>query len=82
MHRNAVSNLERGTGNREPYVSDPQLSTVYRLAKALDVAPELLLPDVSMPLKTRSTEQESNKAMSRIEAELYGVIAAERDSIY
>lgn len=77
MHRNAVSNLERATANREPFVSDPQLSTVYRLAKALNVPPVHLLPDATISLTTRSTEQETLGAMSVVEKDLHAMIAAE-----
>lgn len=74
MHRNAVSNLERGTSNRSPYISDPQLSTVYRLAKALDVPPYILLPDIGALLLPRSPEQESKEALSKVEAQLIKLI--------
>ncbi|GAA4752704.1 helix-turn-helix transcriptional regulator [Gordonia alkaliphila] len=78
MHRNAVSNLERGTSNRAPHISDPQLSTVYRLARALDVPPMWLLPDVDKVLPARSREQASAMALSRVEAEVAELIAAEK----
>lgn len=75
LHRNAVSNLERGTSNREPFVSDPQLSTVYRLAHALEVPPSYLLPDVNTPrLPKRSAEQASDTAMSRVEETLHRLV--------
>lgn len=75
MHRNAVSNLERGTSNRDPYLSDPQLSTVYRLARALDVPPAYLIPDVGVPPAPRSTERVSPTAVSQVEAELHALLA-------
>lgn len=78
LHRNAVSNLERGTSNRAPYISDPQLSTVYRLARALDVPPLWLLPDVGMLLPARSREQATAMALSRVEAEVAALVAGER----
>ncbi len=70
MHRNQVSNLERNHSNRDPYIADPQLSTIYRLALALSVPPAWLLPDVDRPVQRRSPEQASNKAVSVVEAEL------------
>lgn len=80
MHRNAVSNLERATSNRPPNISDPQLSTVYRLARALDVPPVYLLPDVTAPLPARSREQEDRKALSAVEADLHRLISADAES--
>lgn len=45
VSRNVISNLERNeNAGRKP--SDPQLSTVYRLAQALAVPPAALLPGV------------------------------------
>ncbi|ALC05153.1 transcriptional regulator [Corynebacterium deserti GIMN1.010] len=41
--RNTISNLERNENNRGTSV-DPQLSTVYKLAQALDVPPVALMP--------------------------------------
>lgn len=47
VSRNVISNLERNeNAGRKP--SDPQLSTVYRLAQALDVPPAVLLPAVGV----------------------------------
>lgn len=43
IHRNQISNLERNV-SRDDGCNDPKLSTVYKLARALDVAPALLLP--------------------------------------
>jgi len=63
LHRNQVSNLERARSNREPFISDPQLSTVYRLA----VPPAVLLPDVESMLPEQSPELTDG---SRVEAEL------------
>ncbi|QUD81359.1 helix-turn-helix transcriptional regulator [Gordonia polyisoprenivorans] len=70
MHRNQISNLERNTSNQEPFIADPQLSTVYRLAQALEVTPRLLIPDGDTAVHQRSPEQESRAAESRVEAEL------------
>lgn len=77
MHRNAVSNLERATSNRHPFISDPQLSTVYRLARALDVPPAWLLPDLNTALPTRSREQHTVKALSAVETELQRLLAGD-----
>jgi len=68
LHRNQISNLERARSNREPYISDPQLSTVYRLAVALNVPPSLLLPDVGSLLPEQSPELTDG---SRVERELF-----------
>lgn len=76
MHRNAVSNLERGTSNRDPFISDPLLSTVYRLASALDVAPALLLPDLTATPPARSAELGGPAVRSEVEAELHRLIVA------
>ncbi|GEE01817.1 hypothetical protein nbrc107696_22630 [Gordonia spumicola] len=70
LHRNQISNLERGTSNRDPFVSDPQMSTVYRLARALDVPPSYLLPDLESQVRGRSSEQMSSEALSIIETRL------------
>lgn len=77
MHRNQVSNLERGTSNRAPGLSDPLLSTVYRLAKALDVPPSYLLPDVDRAVAARSPEQSSDAKVSWVETELRALLRAE-----
>nr|WP_212763253.1 helix-turn-helix transcriptional regulator [Gordonia araii] len=76
MHRNQVSNLERARSNREPFISDPQLSTVYRLAVALDVPPTYLLPDANGLLPEQSPELTDG---SRVEKELYERLAGEAD---
>lgn len=70
MHRNQVSNLERGVSNREPGISDPLLSTVYRLARALSVPPSYLLPDIDRAVQPRSPEQSSDAEVSRVESDL------------
>ncbi len=43
LTRNTISNIERNLGNADT-PGDPRLSTVYRLARALDVPPAALLP--------------------------------------
>lgn len=75
MHHNQVSNLERNTSNREPFIADPQLSTVYRLARALEVPPAYLLPDLDHPVRRTSPEQATNAAVSRVEEELRRLVA-------
>ncbi|MFT4124881.1 MAG: helix-turn-helix transcriptional regulator [Gordonia sp. (in: high G+C Gram-positive bacteria)] len=75
MHRNQISNLERNTSNREPFIADPVLSTVFRLARALEVAPRLLIPDLDIPVQRRSPEQSSRAAVSRVESELQRILA-------
>ncbi|MCF8611607.1 helix-turn-helix domain-containing protein [Gordonia sp. HY285] len=74
MHRNQISNLERGTSNREPHVADPLLSTVYRLAGALDVPPAYLMPDLRSAVATRSFEQSSRAELSAVETALRDVL--------
>ncbi|WP_342746279.1 helix-turn-helix domain-containing protein [Rhodococcoides kyotonense] len=76
MHRNQISNLERNTSNRDPFIADPQLSTVYRLALALKVAPTLLIPDGNILVRRRSPEQSTRTAYSRVEAELTDRLSA------
>lgn len=75
MHRNQISNLERNTSNREPFIADPQLSTVYRLARALEVTPRLLIPDGDTAVKRRSPEQSTRAAYSKVETELEQLLA-------
>ncbi|MFW0796179.1 helix-turn-helix transcriptional regulator [Gordonia sp. CPCC 205515] len=70
MHHNQISNLERNTSNRDPYIADPKLSTIYRLARALDVPPSLLLPDLNRRVQRQSPEQATNRSLSQVEAEL------------
>ncbi|WIM71443.1 helix-turn-helix domain-containing protein [Corynebacterium suedekumii] len=43
MARNTISNIERNENNNGS-PADPRLSTIYRLAAALDVPPAVLLP--------------------------------------
>ena len=69
------SHLERNTSNREPKIADPQLSTVYRLAKALRVPPVYLLPDADSQVHRKSPEQATTAAMSRVEQHLARLLA-------
>lgn len=69
MHRNQISNIERNVSSNDG-VSDPHMSTMYRLAAALDVAPGLLLPDLDRRVVSRSPEQETAEAVSAVEAAL------------
>lgn len=78
MHRNQISNLERNTSNREPRIADPQLSTVYRLARALEVPPAYLIPDLDVVVQKRSPEQATRAAESRVERQLIEQLAALR----
>ena len=78
MHRNQISNLERNTSNREPRIADPQLSTVYRLARALEVPPAYLIPDLDVVVQKRSPEQATKAAESRVERQLIEQLAALR----
>lgn len=43
LTRNTISNIERNLGNSGT-AGDPRMSTVYRLARALDIPPAVLLP--------------------------------------
>lgn len=81
LHRNAISNLERGISNHHPFVSDPLLSTVYRLAQALRVPPMMLLPDADSALPVRSAEQETKKALSEVEAELFRLLNVDPETL-
>jgi len=69
LHRNQISNIERNVSSNEG-VSDPHLSTVYRLAAALDVAPALLMPDLDRRVAKKSPEQASGRAIAAVEATL------------
>ncbi|WP_415040802.1 helix-turn-helix domain-containing protein [Gordonia sp. (in: high G+C Gram-positive bacteria)] len=77
MHRNQVSNLERARSNREPYVADPQLSTVYRLAIALKVPPGYLLPDLDVLLDEQSPEMTDESGVEAVLADRLGAIPEE-----
>ncbi|WP_309249720.1 helix-turn-helix domain-containing protein [Gordonia mangrovi] len=75
MHHNQVSNLERNRSNRDPFIADPQLSTVYRLARALEVPPAYLLPDLDHLVRRRSPEQATVRELSRVEDALRRLLA-------
>lgn len=79
LHRNQISNLERGTSNRAPHVADPLLSTVYRLAGALGVPPAYLLPDLRDPVATASFEQSSPAELSAVEEALRDLLDSQAD---
>ncbi|MFH5209083.1 helix-turn-helix transcriptional regulator [Antrihabitans sp. NCIMB 15449] len=70
MHRNQISNLERNTSRERDSSADPHLSTVYELARALNVAPELLLPDTGRVPSARSAEHRGDTAFAMIEVDL------------
>ena len=57
VHRNAVVGLERGVSSRNSS-ANPQLATVYRIARALHVPLAVLLPDATTPPRRlcRATE--------------------------
>lgn len=73
MHRNQVSNMERNVSSGERF-ADPHLSTVFRLAMALDVPPEFLIPDLGAKVRRRSPEQETAASMSKVEVELHRLL--------
>lgn len=74
LHRNQISNIERNVSSNDG-VSDPHMSTVYRLAAALDVQPALLMPDIDRRVANRSPEQASGKAIATVEAALRSALA-------
>jgi XRE family transcriptional regulator, regulator of sulfur utilization len=47
--RNSISNMERNLNNSGT-ATNPQLSTIYQLARALDVPPAVLLPAGDRPV--------------------------------
>lgn len=73
MHRNQISNIERNVSSNDG-ASDPHMSTMYRLAAALDVAPALLLPDLNRRVLHRSPEQETAQAASAVEVALLAAL--------
>lgn len=78
LHRNQISNLERGSSNRAPHVADPHLSTIYRVARALDVPPAYLLPDGAEQVMLQSAEQPATPELSAVETELRDMLDGER----
>ncbi|TSE00153.1 helix-turn-helix transcriptional regulator [Skermania sp. ID1734] len=69
IHRNQVSNLERNV-SRDEGSADPRLSTIFKLARALDVPPEVLIPNVHERVTGKSSESASDTAFSAIEVDL------------
>ncbi|MBS4100951.1 helix-turn-helix domain-containing protein [Tsukamurella paurometabola] len=69
LHRNQISNIERNVSSNDG-VSDPHMSTMYRLAAALDVPPALLMPDLDRRVAIRSPEQATAKAIAAVESVL------------
>lgn len=55
--RNSISNIERNLNNAGT-ATNPQLSTIYRLARALDVPPAVLLPAGDLPVADICSAQE------------------------
>lgn len=69
LHRNQISNIERNVSSGDRF-SDPHMSTLYRLAAALDVPPALLLPDADRRVAPRSAEQDGADAAATVESSL------------
>lgn len=69
LHRNQISNIERNVSSNDRF-SDPHMSTLYRLAAALEVPPALLLPDLDRRVQPRSAEQETVDAIAAVEKRL------------
>lgn len=69
---NQVSNIERNVSSRGK-TGDPHLSTLYRLARALDVPPVLLLPDAEQVPAGETTE--AGVPSSVVEARLARMVA-------
>lgn len=67
LHRNQVSNLERNISGAEG-AADPHMSTVYRLARVLDVPPVMLIPDADAPVEKRSGETADELSWAVVEA--------------
>ncbi|MBM7366939.1 transcriptional regulator with XRE-family HTH domain [Gordonia hydrophobica] len=81
LHRNAVSNLERAVSNSKSGLANPELSTVYRLARALEVPPVYLIPGANTRILDRAAEQESNELLSDLERQLRDLINGERPDV-
>lgn len=60
--RNSISNMERNLNNAGT-AANPQLSTIYRLARALDVPPAVLLPAGDRPVADICAAQEAGIAI-------------------
>lgn len=75
---NRVSSLERGVGNHPPKLGDPGMSMIYRLAKALDVAPVHLLPDVDRPLQPTCVEVGDRSGVERHLLDLLGRVTEDQ----
>lgn len=74
LHRNQISNIERNT-SRDDGCADPQMSTIFKLARALNVTPSTLIPDADHPVGERSSETSSEGAWSAVELELMKKLA-------
>lgn len=74
LHRNQISNIERNVSSNDG-VSDPHMSTMYRLAAALQVHPALLMPDLDRQVANRSPEQATARAAAAVEATLHAALA-------
>lgn len=71
ISRNQISNLERNENNRNS-MADPCLSTIYRLALALEVEPAMLLPSA----QPRDTPQDLMPFPAEYVAERRGSLMA------
>ena len=67
MSRTQVCNLERNENNSGTS-ADPALSTVYKLALALEVPPSLLLPESGENVSSICTTTGTRAALMRIQA--------------
>ena len=79
MHRNQISNLERNTSRERNSSADPHLSTIFELARALDVAPELLIPDTGKTPTGRSSEHSNDITFAVIEVDLTSALHASEE---
>ena len=77
LSRTQVCNLERNENNSGTS-ADPALSTVYKLALALEVPPALLLPQADDIVRSVCASAATQAAHEKIQAaELTGVVPAE-----